>query len=285
MPGDGSLINIGELSKPATVLIEKVSDAVGEVFRPYQIKRVAKAEAEAALIKAEGDIEITDLQRRALRRVVHEEARRQANIESITALAMNDLSQDAKPEELEPDWLAYFFERSRLVSDAEMQTLWGKLLAGQANKPGSFSRRTVDSVSSLEKADAQLFTTLCTFGWVIGLVAPLIYETGADVYTRAGITFQSLTHLDNIGLVTFNNLTGFVRQRLPKHVRAFYYGGAVDLELPGESDNQLELGHVLFTNVGQQLAPICGSKPSEEFREYVCAAWETKGYKVARVTA
>ena len=32
---------LGDLSKPATVLIEKVSDAVGGLFRPHQIVRVA----------------------------------------------------------------------------------------------------------------------------------------------------------------------------------------------------------------------------------------------------
>jgi len=41
------LANLGELTKPASVLIEKISDAVGGVFKPYQIVRVAKAEAEA----------------------------------------------------------------------------------------------------------------------------------------------------------------------------------------------------------------------------------------------
>jgi hypothetical protein len=44
---DQSLINLSELSKPATVLIEKISDALGGVFKPFQIVRVAKAEAEA----------------------------------------------------------------------------------------------------------------------------------------------------------------------------------------------------------------------------------------------
>ena len=48
-----SVINLGELSKPATVLIEKIADAVGGIFKPYQIKRLAKAEAEAELIHAE----------------------------------------------------------------------------------------------------------------------------------------------------------------------------------------------------------------------------------------
>jgi len=41
-----SLINLGDLSKPATVLIEKISAAVGALYEPRHIKRVAQAEAE-----------------------------------------------------------------------------------------------------------------------------------------------------------------------------------------------------------------------------------------------
>jgi hypothetical protein len=36
-----SEVNLGELSKPADTLIKKVSSAVGGVFEPWQIKRVA----------------------------------------------------------------------------------------------------------------------------------------------------------------------------------------------------------------------------------------------------
>ena len=67
-----SLINLdlGELSKPANTLILKVSEAVNGLFAPYQVKRIAKAkaEAEAALTKAHSEIELSDLQRRALHR-------------------------------------------------------------------------------------------------------------------------------------------------------------------------------------------------------------------------
>ncbi len=34
---DNPLAKLGDLTKPATVLIEKISDAVGGVFKPYQI--------------------------------------------------------------------------------------------------------------------------------------------------------------------------------------------------------------------------------------------------------
>jgi len=73
MTDSTALVNIGELSKPATVLIEKISDAIGGIFKPWQIHRVAQAEGEAERIKAVAQIEISKLQRRALQRFIAEE--------------------------------------------------------------------------------------------------------------------------------------------------------------------------------------------------------------------
>ena len=144
MPDPYALINLGELAKPATVLIEKISEAIGGIFRPWQIRRVAQAEAEAEKIGAVAQIEISEIQERALRRFFVEEANKQANMESITRKALEDVKEDARPKEVENDWITNFFDKCRLVSDEEMQVLWGKILAGQANKPGSFSTRTVN---------------------------------------------------------------------------------------------------------------------------------------------
>lgn len=58
-------IDFGNLSKPATVLIEKISAAVGALFQPYQVVKLASAEAEAEQIRAESRIEVGDLERRA----------------------------------------------------------------------------------------------------------------------------------------------------------------------------------------------------------------------------
>lgn len=105
MGDDNSLINLGDLSKPATVLIEKISDAIGTLYEPRQIKRIAHAEAEAEKIKVMAGIEVSEIQQRALVRLVQEEGKKQENIESITANATSQLKDDAKPEELDEDWI------------------------------------------------------------------------------------------------------------------------------------------------------------------------------------
>src|SRR5262249_38527571 len=141
---ENPLSQLGELTKPAIVLIEKISDAVGGVFKPYQIVRVARAEAEAEQIRTEAQIQVTDLHRRAMHRFLEEEAKRQSNIEEITRKALPSLEQESSPQNVEDDWITNFFDKCRIISDEDMQRLWSRVLAREANAPGTFSKRTVN---------------------------------------------------------------------------------------------------------------------------------------------
>jgi len=269
-----SLVNLGNLSKPADTLIKKVSNAVGVIFEPYQITRVAKAEAKADLIKAESGIQITDLQRRAMHRFVEEEAKRQSNIENIISKALPQLDDKGDPSQIEDDWVTNFFDKCRIVSDDEMQNLWSRVLSGEANVPGTYSKRTVNFLSDLDKAEAKLFSDLCGFGWMIGDVTPLIFDYQADIYNNKEITFDALIHLESIGLIRFDNLSVFAIHRLPQNISVSYHGQVLELSFAKETDNKLNVGKVLLTKIGQELAPICGSKPIDGFMDYVADQWK-----------
>ena len=48
--------------------------------------------------------------------------------------------------------------------------------------------------------------------------------------------------------------------------------------MPKEADNTMDIGKVLFTKVGEELASICGSKQVEGFKEYILEQWRSKKY-------
>lgn len=279
--GDGSsIVNLGDISKPATVLIEKISDAVGGIFKPYQITRVAKAEAEAEKIKAIAGIEISEIQQRGLVRLIQEEGKKQDNIEAITFESIKQLKDDSKPEEIEDDWLMHFFDKCKLASDKEMQTLWSKILAGEANAPGAYAKKTVELLSVLDKKDAQLFTNLCIYSTAGGSTFPIILDVQNEIYLKRGVNFQSLSHLEDLGLVKFNNVTGFALQRLPKQITLLHFGMPISIEFKEEASNTLDIGKVMLTKAGQELAPIAGSVMDIEYLRYLIGAWNNMGHKV-----
>lgn len=269
-----ALVNIEGLTKPATVLIEKVSEAVGGIFRPYQIVRVAKAKAEAESIRSEAQIEITDLERRAFQRWFIEEGKKQANIEEITRKALPLLEDNSAPESLDDDWITNFFDKCRIVSDTDMQQLWSRVLAQQANVPGAFSKQTVNHLADLEKTDAELFMGLCSFGWQISHeFVPLVFDTRTEIYNHQGITFNALSHLQSLGLIRFDQLSGFKFIGLPKKPVVSYYGNPLELTLPKDAENELKVGKVLLTRAGGELASICKPDPIEGFFDFVYEKW------------
>ena len=275
MPPDTSnpLVDLGELTKPANTLIEKISNAVGILYEPRQIRRIAKAKADAALTEAESKIEITDLHRRAARRWIEEEAQNQERMEEITNKSFPKLNENAKPESIENDWLINFFDKCRIVSDNDMQELWSRILAGEANAPGTYSKRTVNFLSDLDKIEAELFTKLCGFGVMIKNFVPLVFSEHGAIYNRHGIDFDTLSHLGSIGLTQFGP-SGFLENKLPKRFTVSYYGKSLTLEVRDYPYNEIDIGRVLLTKVGQELAPICGSKPVEGFWEDVKDQWK-----------
>jgi hypothetical protein len=108
---------------------------------------------------------------------------------------------------------------------------------------------------------------------VIGNLVPLVFDVQNEIYNRAGIDFGSLSHLETLGLIQFNNISGFRYLKLPKKVTAYYYGKTVELTLPADVDNQIDVGRAQFTRAGRELAPVCGSSPVGGFFEFVCERW------------
>lgn len=291
MSNDGKLININldlsgleGLSDAAKTFSKRISDEVGAFTKPFHTRRMAKAKADAAIIAAEGKNRLSEVQERGLRRMVLEEGRRQENIESISSKALEHIRPDAKADQMDSDWISDFFDKARLVGDEEMQTLWAKLLASEANDPKSVSKRTVAIMASLDKADAQLFTKFCSFVWMIGYPTPLIFEINSGQPSIQGVDFDRIKHLDSIGLVSFEAFAGYVRKGVLKVAQIAYYGRTLLIEFP-QGVSELKTGKVMLTETGRQLAGVCGSTPSQEYYLEVVQRFYNDGCTLTSLSA
>lgn len=270
---DYSLVNLGDLTKPATVLIENISNAVGTLWEPRYIRQVAEAKAHAAIAVAKSDIEIDQMTKRAARRFVEEETTRQSNMENISMKAIKGVNPEAPTENVMEDWITNFFDKCRIVSNDDMQELWARILTGEANAPGSFSRKTVNLMADIDKASAELFTTLCRLSWQYeDTLIPLILDTSDDMYIKYGITLYSLGLMESIGLVQINPL-GLSITDQPAEITFAYYGRPVRLRFPKDEGNRLNVGQVMFTPPGEQLSGIVETSPLEGFFEFIYEKW------------
>jgi len=276
--------DVGSLSKPVSDLIEKIFHAAGVLWEPKQMVRIAQAQAKVDMIQAIAKIERDDLIDRTAKRFFNEELRNQNNMESIIGKAIPAVGEKAKPENVEDDWIANFFDKCRLISDEQMQELWAKILAGEANSPGKFSKKTVNIVANLDKSDAEAFTRLCGFGFSIShSFEILIYDIEDKIYTGHGITFDTISNLESVGLIQFNPLTNYrlvIRLVIPSD-RGFtqYFDQRLWLEFPQGKKMEVNTGHVFLTQAGRQLASLCEAGPVDGFIDYVKEKWKGFGYK------
>jgi len=286
---NNSLINHGGVSKPLDTLIKKVSGGLGMLFEPHHIKRISKAKDDARIASAEADEHIADLReksilRRAEHRLQYEEMQRQKNIENILAQAEPYLKNGTDASHMDDDWVTNFFDKARIISDEEMQSLWARILAGEANAPGSYSRRTVNLLGDLDKFDAELFAKLCGFLWrrdvdgdslSISNAIPLVFDFKAKIYKSNGINFSSINHLESAGLINICNPPGYHLYDA-EHVEMSYGDQQFILVVPiYEGRHRLPFGRVRLTKSGKELVSICDRKPIEGFVEYVQEQWET----------
>lgn len=252
------------ISQPVNTLIEKIASGVGILYEPTRIRKNAKAQADANKIDAISKLEIEDIQKRALTRIVTEETIKQINIENVIEKAIPKIQQDAKTENVDNDWLIKYFEKVRSISDEDMQELWSKILAGECNNTGTFSKMTLNVVGELDKTDAILFSSLCSCVFKIaGDSHPIIYEANDSEYQALGINYEKLLHLQSLGLISFNSISGYKRQGFEKKALLEYYDKKIILEFPKDKENEFQMGNVLFTQAGKQLFTICESKKSD----------------------
>ena len=272
-----SAMNIGaELAKPIDTFIKKVSSGIGEWYKPTGIVRTAKAEAKAQLIMATSDIMVTEVQRRAAERLRLEETTKQINMETIAQNAIPFLSNETKPELVEDDWIAKFFDKCRLTSDGEMQTIWSKILAGQANCPGSFSKRTIDIVSNLEQKDAKAFEIACSFVVLINEKPTLLFFEPARTLYPFNLT-SIMMHLASVGLVQQHPVS-LVTAYSGEELNAIYFDTTLHVSLRYPDLNYLPVGTAALTVSGEELYRVANPIRIYGFAQYVIEKWATGEY-------
>lgn len=216
-------------------LIEVAASGVGSVAGPLLAPWRAKRDGKARLIAAEYDAQVLEvrtsahlkarehlaaetdgftgkieLSERINERIEYQEEKRLANIRAVVGQAATDLEDKEVPEsEPDHDWTARFFNDVQDVSSEEMQALWGRVLSGQVERPGSTSLRALGILRDLDQAAARLFARLCSAcvymvvgGQIVDARVPSLGgNAGSNALQDFGLGFGQLNRLHEHGLL------------------------------------------------------------------------------------
>jgi hypothetical protein len=218
MSTNNSLINLGDFGPAAKAVVDAIANGIGTLYLPTHLVKIAEAEAKAHEIKkgslavenfAINELVRTPREAQALLRLIHEETKRQENIDDVVSGCLEflgDSSAAVKSENLDPEWLSTFFKLAKDIDTAGMRKLWSAVLARQAVSKDGFSAKTLSTLSLLSSEDAILFTTLCRF-WITGPYhGPYMTEQMFEYARELGLDTSGLHHLQSLGLVNVSSL-------------------------------------------------------------------------------
>ena len=262
-----SLVATAGLSSRAPELLDRVGKALGWVMEPWQAERIAIAEARG---QALGDLQRLAIYEEAGLRSLGEQLMKERNLVAVASEAVRLVNDSAQPEKIGTDWIANFYAKCQLTSEPEMRSLWAKILAGEANTPGSFSKRTVNLVAELDKTDAENFTKAATF--VVQMKEPILFVRNAytPFYNQAGVNQNMLLRLQDAGLLSSDGFNGFSLHNPGEIVTFSYFDKQVKFTATtGPHSKHFDFSIFMLTTTGKELVPICGAVERPDFIAYL----------------
>jgi len=320
--GIPAALAITSFSPVAKILIKKACNAVGMIAEPWQYKRRERAKMEIESEKA-STIEIqpafeqrigqpaenglaqhidispeealaiqeatgytlSPLEQRGLMRLAIEEGRRQENMEKVLLLAAAGIKEDANPSNMDDDWIVRHLEAARLYSNEKVQRLWAAMLSGEANNPGTYSLRAIETLKTLSQKDLIRFEGLCQYSLLIGNKRALFnlidWVKGDPILKPDGsqMTQEDLLRLEEAGLISYNPLTTFYFTGSPevKTILCRHCEKTFVINLEESRHHKIEIGNCALTQTGQELSNLCNYSPKDEFYLKVIAKLKNKG--------
>lgn len=273
------------LSQPLSKLIEVCASGLGTLYKPVHMKRMAKAQAteideiSAAVIRNEnipinyqqGNVGIDSsdteaLIMRAKNRALFQQVKAQNNIESVVANASTELKAEESVSDnpVDEDWITRFFNIAKDVNSDDMQHIWGKILAGEVRKPGSFSLRTLETIRNISKTEAEIFSK----------IIPLVFRSGHeyfitsdnDILLKNHVYYSQIMLLDECGLMASDVNIVLRYDMNPKSQGLMANDHFAIIYTSTSSENEeISFGIYSLTKAGKELYDILAHESNEQY--------------------
>lgn len=163
--------------------------------------------------KTDGNTELLqiddELKTRAGRRLLAEEINKQKNLEDVIQRADDILQSEAYDskqdgclqEKTDQGWVDDCLDGAGKAYDDDLKDYWAKLMAGEIKNPGFYSKRAIQFMKSLSKADADKIKKMCQY------VVYNFDNTDAVIlrYKPSDYTFDEISFLMELRLLNYNH--------------------------------------------------------------------------------
>lgn len=200
------------------------------------VRKRAKIEAEKRAFEVSVEAALKHLQteegfaRRAAERLFNRAFEHQINTDEVVLQALEDLRENSTrdldsvdgPDRLDPQFESRFAEYAKHANTDDLRQRWGRVLASEVRRPGTFSAKVLRLVDELEAGTANLFEEQCKLklGYCIPIglagvlkfheLAPLVH---AGLYVEPGFAGLNLSAVEQGEYLVFRFTHHLVRIR------------------------------------------------------------------------
>lgn len=233
--------------------VNKICSAVGCVYNDSEYK--AKKDAYKILYhKIAENNDYNEYTKSFLISNLKKELKHYENQRSIIQEAILNLDDNINVENIDNDWLLYFFDEAKKISNDEMKNIWGKVLADEFNSPQSIHKSLLHTLSCIDLQSAKVFNNLCQFSVSTDnnteLLTFLDFNTFKKELLAYNITFDTLHDLERYGLIYSNTQVGY---SIEEKTNINILTSKRIIEIKPNMNGKIPLGNVFLSYDGQTL--------------------------------
>lgn len=157
------------------------------------------------------------------------------------------------------DFIGKALDEIRNVSDEEMQSYWARIIKGEYDSPGTFSKHTLTILSDMTRKDAEAFNKLC--GMSIGgrlatgeFQLPEFPKIGGSPFS---LTNDECIRLNALGLANFPVGGIELTHQVPLAQPLFLAVNGVTYSFHSTCGASLAIVSNVFTGYGKEMSRLC----------------------------
>lgn len=217
--------------------------------------------------------------------------RERVNVDQIAVLAVQELAKLQLPHQVpnnppedradvDEDWLNVFEGEASQVSSEHAQKVFAKILAGEINRPASFSKKTLKLISQLDNQAARLFRLACSMSVSLQVAGNIVDarvlglgKIGQNSLAPYGMPYSACVILQEYGLVV-SDLSGYGDYQVSQLVDGGVYLPLTHqnehwmlVKQQGQGRSEMRLEGMQFSASGRELLSIVELQPVPEYTE------------------
>lgn len=209
-----NLIDLGNISEPAAGVVnnfaDKISGALGWMVTPENIKPSIIEANKSIIEEILNRQDINPVERAAIVSNYRKIVKEYKNQVDIMRIAVEHLEPNSIPENVNNDWITFFFDKVKDVTEDYMKQIWGKILAGEFNEPNTYTKQLLHTMSIMDSKIAERFQKIrssCFYSPPHLFV--FIYRTNdndiinINKYQKKKIYIYDLRELDSLSLIQY----------------------------------------------------------------------------------